>query len=123
MQLLETFEGSEKWYSDIYDLQKAGIDIDHSFTFHLLHLQNRRLIEEYGGEGKIQVEFSMDGSSHLVHAPLRMTAQGHDFLSALREPKALAATKAAASGGLGVAIEVGKAVLTSLVMNRLGLGP
>jgi hypothetical protein len=53
----------------------------------------------------------------MSNVPIRMTALGHEFLAVLREPKALAA-----SGGLGAAFEIGKAVLTSVLMGQLGLG-
>ena len=82
--LLEAFESAEKPTTDIDELQNHGFSYeDDKFLFHLQILEDKALVK---GDDDIGLGYqrSLDGFIAWGAIPLRLTANGHDFIEALR---------------------------------------
>lgn len=83
--LLEAFEAAKHSTTDIYELKENGYDFtDERFIFHLKILRDLCLIEQEGGGTTLGYSRGAGGNTTWSPAPLRLTAQGHDFIAALR---------------------------------------
>jgi hypothetical protein len=86
--LLGAFEATEISIMNIIDLESAGFDIDgETLPFHMHILNDQNFIRREDGEYGFGVERGLDGSMAWTCIPLRMTAQGHEFLAGLRNEK------------------------------------
>tara|TARA_B100000809_G_scaffold252756_1_gene287831 strand:- start:928 stop:1341 length:414 start_codon:yes stop_codon:yes gene_type:complete len=86
--LLEAFELAEKPYTYISELERHGYSYkDHECIFHLDILCDKGLIESKSEDGSLGFSYSpsegVEKSFQL--APLRLTADGHDFIANLNE--------------------------------------
>lgn len=82
--LLEAFEASESPTTTIQKLREHGFDCqDDDFIFHLQILNDQHLVEGENGAG-LGYKKGADGYICWSVVPLRLTAQGHDFIEALR---------------------------------------
>jgi hypothetical protein len=82
--LLEAFEAAESPTTNILELKEKGFDYGkNEFIFHLQVLSDQSFIEMENGSG-LGFHKGADGNVSWSVAPLRLTAQGHDFISALR---------------------------------------
>ncbi len=86
--LLEAFEASEGPQTDINKLKKQGFDYStEEFLFHMRLLDDRGLICQSNGSSGFGVAESIDGYVSWAVMPLRLTADGHDFLEAIKTKK------------------------------------
>lgn len=93
-QLLEAFAGAPGPTTDIHELQERGIPInDPQFLFHMEILQDKGLIGQPDGSRGIGVVRSVDGFVSWGAIPLRLTADGHEFLDGMRNENAMAVVK------------------------------
>ena len=83
--LLIAFEDSEGVETNIIELKEAGFDHnDMKFIFHMRLLDDQNLVLRTDGENGFGLYQGIDSYSWSV-MPLRLTAQGHDFIAALRQ--------------------------------------
>ena len=83
-RLLEAFQAAPGPLTDIEQLQAAGISYqDPQFVFHMEILQDRGLIQQPDGEPGFGLIRGADWNYQSWSVvPLRLTADGHDFLQA-----------------------------------------
>ena len=88
-RLLEAFQAAPGPLTDIEQLQAAGISYqDPQFVFHMEILQDRGLIQQPDGEPGFGLIRGADWNYQSWSVvPLRLTADGHDFLQALRDQR------------------------------------
>jgi len=78
----------------IHWLEDAGVDYrDKQFAFHMSLFRDKGLIERDDGGAGFGLVRSLDGHESWADVPLRLTAQGHDFLEAVRNKEVWAAIK------------------------------
>jgi hypothetical protein len=83
-ELLEAFESSGTPTTNIRELSQKGFDNQtDAFIFHLQILEDQRFVKSEHGYD-LGYEKGMDGHISWSVIPLRLTAQGHEFLEALR---------------------------------------
>ncbi|WP_182629617.1 DUF2513 domain-containing protein [Pantoea hericii] len=84
--LLIAFEDNEGPQTNILELQEAGFDFSEQlFIFHMRLLDDKNLIARIDGEPGFGFYTGADDSGSWAVLPLRLTAQGHDFIQALRQ--------------------------------------
>ncbi len=82
--LLEAFEAADKPFTDIIELKGKGFNYeDDNLIFHLLILNDQQFVKPVEGH-ELGYHHSADGSTWSSIIRLRLTAQGHEFLEALR---------------------------------------
>lgn len=83
-ELLEAFEASDSPTTDIQKLEQQGFDRrENRFLFHLQILADQHLVERERGCG-LGYKKGADGYMSWSIVPLRLTANGHEFLEAIR---------------------------------------
>lgn len=84
--LLIAFEDIEGPQTNIRELKEAGFDYsDQKFIFHMCLLDDQNLIARTDGRPGFGLSLAADDGGSWVVIPLRLTAQGHDFIAALRQ--------------------------------------
>lgn len=81
--LLEAFQAAKTPTTDIRKLENEGIAIDDQYIFHLQILSDKNLVKREQGIGLGYV-IGADGSIGWSVVPLRLTAEGHEFIEALK---------------------------------------
>lgn len=82
-KILDAFEASDTPTTDIEKLKACGLNIeDDQFIFHLQIIKDKKLIEGDKKNGIGYCTNAKNENSWLI-IPLRLTAQGHDFIEAL----------------------------------------
>lgn len=90
-QLLEAMAAAERPWTDIEELKARGIDYESGqFLFHMKILCDKGLIRQMDGSSDIGVRFSVDHRVAWGAVPLRLTADGHEFLEGMRNKEAMA---------------------------------
>ncbi len=93
-RLLEAMEATPKPIFNICDFDSIGLNHDKSiFIFHMGLLHDKSLVVREDGKSGIGLMRGADLSSSWSVVPLRLTAQGHDFLDALRNKEVWATIK------------------------------
>jgi hypothetical protein len=93
-KLLETCEAAPAPIFDIDELKAAGVDFDtDQFVFHMNILNDLGVIERDDGEPGFGLVRGIDGHMSWAAVPLRLTAQGHQFIEALRNKEVWATLK------------------------------
>ena len=83
--LLEAFESSEIPTTDIKELDRAGVLVDEDkFIFHMQILDDKGLITRNDGDPGFGLYRSADGINSWAVVPLRLTANGHEFIEAIK---------------------------------------
>ena len=82
--LLQACQASEKPTFDITNLKSKGFDYsDPKFEFHMKILNDQHLIEDDDGKRGFGLIKGADGFASWSVLPLRLTAEGHEFIEAL----------------------------------------
>ncbi|WP_337020858.1 DUF2513 domain-containing protein [Pantoea anthophila] len=85
-KLLIAFEDNEGPQTNIRELKEAGFDYnDQKFIFHMRLLDDQNLIARTDGRPGFGLSLGADDGGSWTVLPLRLTAQGHDFIAALRQ--------------------------------------
>jgi hypothetical protein len=93
-KLLETFEAAQTPVVNILELQAAGLEYeDDLFVFHMNYLADLDFVERDDREPGYGLVRGMDGHMSWAVLPLRLTAQGHQFIEALRNKEVWATLK------------------------------
>lgn len=84
-KLLEFFEESEVPTVSYDDFENNNfLEDKHIFVFHMQILCDKNLIQRQDGKSGFGLVDSYGGEYEFVGVPLRLTADGHDFIEALR---------------------------------------
>ena len=84
-QLLEAMAAAERPWTDIEELKVRGIDYESDqFLFHMEILCDNGLIRQPDGSSDIGMRLSADRIVSWAAVPLRLTAEGHEFLDGMR---------------------------------------
>ncbi len=121
-RILDTAEAAARSMIEVSDLRAAGIANDDALLFHVRLLADRGLLEGAYAAKDLGIRPILGGGAVLGGAPLRLTAQGHEFAAALREPKIYERVKTVmAQSGLAVAVQLAGSIATQYAAQRLGL--
>ncbi|HXU93296.1 MAG TPA: DUF2513 domain-containing protein [Gallionella sp.] len=95
-QLLEAFESADRPFIDLNDIEKAGLtENEHAFVFHMQILDDKNLIQQANGDPGFGLQHGVGGDEYYWSViPLRLTADGHEFLEALRNEEVWSQLKA-----------------------------
>jgi repressor of nif and glnA expression len=81
--MLQAFEAAKGPTTDIRELKALGYDYEEkAFIFHLRLLHEQGFVKSVKGHG-LGINIAADGCTMWSVIPLRLTAQGHEFLEAL----------------------------------------
>ena len=118
--LLEAFEAAGKPTTDIEELKACGYDYEEdNFIFHLQILNDQNLVEAENGDG-LGYRKGADGFVIWSVIPLRLTAQGHEFLEALRNSKVWETIKTEfKDASIGTLCRVGKQLLEGYTKRKI----
>jgi Hypothetical protein (DUF2513) len=120
--LLEAFENAEKPTTDIEELQLLGFNYeDDKFIFHLQILADRMLVEGEGdNKNFLGYVKGNDGYTSWGAIPLRLTANGHDFIEALRNKEVWETIKSEfKDASIGTLIKVSKELFEGYAKNKI----
>jgi hypothetical protein len=93
-KLLEACEAAPAPIFDIEELKAAGLDYEtDQFVFHMHILNDLGVIERDDGDPGFGLIRSADGFPSWAVLPLRLTAQGRQFIEALRNQQVWATIK------------------------------
>jgi Hypothetical protein (DUF2513) len=93
-KMLEAFEASPGPTFFVRDFKAAGLDHnDDLFVFHLALLADQGFVARDDGKPGFGLQCGLDGSNSWSLLPLRLTAQGHNFIEALRNKEVWATIK------------------------------
>jgi Hypothetical protein (DUF2513) len=120
--LLEAFENAEEPTTDIDELLRLGFNYeDDKFIFHLQILADRMLVEGEGdNKNFLGYEKGIDGYTSWGAIPLRLTANGHDFIEALRNKEVWETIKSEfKDASIGTLIKVSKELLERYAKKKI----
>jgi Hypothetical protein (DUF2513) len=120
--LLEAFENAEEPTTDIEELQRLGFNYeDDKFIFHLQILADRMLVEGEGdNKNFLGYEKGIDGYTSWGAIPLRLTANGHDFIEALHNKEVWETIKSEFKyASIGTLIKVSKELLEGYAKKKI----
>jgi hypothetical protein len=93
-KMLEAFEAAPAPIFYVTDFEAARLDInDPQFIFHMEILDDQGFIVRDDRSAGFGLMRSADGSAFWSILPLRLTAQGHDFIEALKNKEVWATLK------------------------------
>ena len=93
-KLLETFEGAPHPIFNIRGLQAAGLNYnDDQFVFHMGILEDQGFVERDDRKPGFGLVRGADGHMQWSSVPLRLTAQGHQFIEVIRNKEVWATLK------------------------------
>ncbi|MGI8487157.1 DUF2513 domain-containing protein [Pectobacterium sp. S5] len=119
--LLEAFEASGQPQTDVNELQQAGYDCNtNTFLFHMRLLDDRNLIARTDGEYGFGFFESVDGGGSWAALPLRLTANGHDFLEAIRNKEVWNTVKTGfKDASIGTIVDVSKRLFDGYLQKKI----
>lgn len=119
-QLLEAFEASEKPYVSLDDIfEKTSLRFDDALIFHLQILNDKSLICQQDGTPGFGVFYTMCGGATYAGVPLRLTAEGHEFLDALKNKEVWKTLKENfKEDSIGTLKEVSKSLLMGFIKKK-----
>jgi hypothetical protein len=89
-QLLEAMAAAERPWTDIHELKERGIHYEaDQFLFHMEILCDKGLIRQMDGSSDLGMRLSLDRIPSWGAVPLRLTAEGHDFLDGMRNKEVM----------------------------------
>lgn len=118
--LLDAFQAAEKPTTDIEELKNRGFDYtDDKFIFHFQIFEDRRLIEGEDG-GRLGHTTTGGGSVVWSVLPLRLTANGHDFIEALDNKQVWETIKSEfKDASIGTLLKIAKELFEGYVKNKV----
>jgi hypothetical protein len=121
-RLLEAFAAASGPLTNIEELEGRGMPYrDPQFVFHMGILEDKALIARDDHKPGFGLTRSVDGFESWGVLPLRLTANGHEFLEALRDQRILAVIKRQfKTAGIGTLVTVSKTLLESYTKEAIG---
>jgi hypothetical protein len=93
-KMLEAFEAAPAPIFYVRDFGDAGLDYcNPQFIFHLGILNDQDFVARDDGKAGFGLQRGADGSAAWSIIPLRLTAQGHDFIEAMKNKEVWATLK------------------------------
>jgi len=83
--LLNVFLESDKHFVDLSNFNKANIEMNDLFLFHIQILEDQKFIEAYNEDNFIGYHIALGGNFEWVSQNLRLTATGHEFAESLNK--------------------------------------
>ena len=123
-QLLDTFENSEKAFTNIIEFKKNGMDYNsEEFIFHLYLLWDNKLIStEFPEDSNFGLSRLGNGEPSWTVKNLRLTYDGHQFIEALRNEDIWnKLNKDFKKSGMSTIVDVSKTLLGEYLKQKLGL--
>ena len=120
-KLLEAMEAAPAPVFDIQELRAAGLDYnDDQFIFHMGILDDQAFVQREDREPGFGFSRGLDGHEHWMPVPLRLTAQGHQFIEALRNKEVFATLKKGfKDASLATLRDVSKKLLEAFVNKKI----
>ncbi len=118
--LLEALEAEESPTTNISKLKERGFDFkENKFIFHMNILTDKLLVLGVNVSG-YGLKIGADGQYSWAIVPLRLTAEGHDFISALRNEEVWSAIKSGLKdASIGTLLSVAKQLLEGYMKNKV----
>ncbi|MDU4126529.1 DUF2513 domain-containing protein [Pantoea sp.] len=119
--LLEAFESEKEPQTDIEKLSEKGFDPrTNTFVFHMRLLNDRRLICQSDGTPGFGLQESADGQFHWAVLPLRLTADGHDFIETLKNREVWSTVKTGfKDASIGTLVDVSKRLFDGFLQKKI----
>lgn len=121
--LLEAFEDSPDPTTDIEGLAKVGFSYETDtslFVFHMSLLDDMGLIEREDGDAGFGRYAGIGGSNSWSVIPLRLTANGHEFLEALRNKEVWSTIQRDfKNAGIKTMYQVATSLLATYLTNKI----
>ena len=119
--MLEKMEGINAPIFNINDLKNAGLNYDDdNFIFHMAILSDYGLIERDDREAGFGLFRGSDGYVSWAAIPLRLTAQGHQFIEALHNKEVWTTIKKEfRDAGIKTLWDVSKSLLEGFAKKRV----
>ena len=93
-QLLEAMVATEHPWTDIEELKARGVDYgSDQFLFHMKILCDKGFVRQMDGSSDLGMRLSVDRILSWGAVPLRLTADGLEFLEGMRNKEAMALVK------------------------------
>lgn len=120
-KLLEFFEESETPTVSYDDFEKSNfLEDEHSFVFHMQILCDKNLIQRQDGNAGFGLVDSYGGEYGFISTPLRLTADGHAFIEALRNDEVWAKLRTDfKDASIGTLWSVSKQLLEGYLKNKV----
>lgn len=119
--LLEAFEASDKPQTNINEIASQGFDYRADvFIFHMRLLNDMKLMSQVNGSPGFGLTVSADGYPSWSVVPLRLTANGHDFLEALRNKEVWNTVKTGfKDASIGTLVGVSRRLLDGYIQKKI----
>ncbi|SWD52076.1 Uncharacterised protein [Klebsiella pneumoniae] len=119
--LLVAFEESDSPVTNIRELKEKGFDYNvDQFVFHMRLLDDRGLISQPDGGFGFGLQVSVDGFYSWAVIPIRLTAEGHDFLEAIRNKEVWSMLKTGfKDASIGTLVTVSKELFNRALAKQL----
>ncbi|HXT05550.1 MAG TPA: DUF2513 domain-containing protein [Roseiarcus sp.] len=120
-KMLEAFEASEGPVFYVSDFKAAALDHrEDQFAFHLALLDDQEFVARDDGKLGFGLARAADGSSMWSLVRLRLTAQGHSFIEALRNKEVWATIKRDFKDvSIGTLVDVAKKLSEGYVKKKI----
>jgi len=118
-KILLGFEKASTPYASLKKVAEIeNLEIDDNFIYNCDLIADRRLIVDSNGISKTGIKKDLGGDFSMAVIGLRLSAEGHEYLSAIKKPAIWEKTKKiAGDAGLGTMIEVAKIALGEAIKN------
>lgn len=120
-KLLGFFEDSEVPTVSYGDFENSNfLENEHDFVFHMQILCDKNLIKREDGKAGFGLVDGYGGEYGFVGVPLRLTADGHDFIEALRNDEVWTRLKTDfKDASIGTLWSVSKQLLEGYLKNKV----
>ena len=124
-KILLNLEESETAYTKLKTVaENLGLNFDdapdEAFVYNCELIANKKLIIDENGTYKIGRKFGEPSKIIFFPIGFRLTAEGHEYLSAIKKPAIWEKTKKiAGDAGLGTMIEAAKIVVSEAIKNAI----
>ena len=120
-KLLEAFEAAPRPITNIEELKATGMDYaDDLFVFHMEYLAYLGFVGRDDGDAGFGMFGGMNGDVMWSVLPLRLTAQGHQFIEALHNKEMWATIKRDfKEASVSTLYEVGRRLLEGYTRNKI----
>ncbi|MFA7497008.1 MAG: DUF2513 domain-containing protein [Acidithiobacillus sp.] len=110
-KILDVFLNSERTTVDWNDFYPFHSESEDRFVFHIEILRDKGLVSGVRGSDNTLGINGIHGEYYISVVPWRLTADGHDFASAITKPSVLIAIKNKfKTEGIGAVIEIAKKI-------------
>lgn len=120
--ILENFESSTKAYPLVSEIAIGEIAVDAKLAFHVEILMDQGFLVSYrkGGLSPFEPDYENEDGFNFLDLEVRLTAQGYEFLSALKQKNIFKAIKGdLKENSIGTIWKVTQGALTKIASEKL----